>query len=110
LFEVILTIAILSLGLVFVVRSLSLSMRVAKAALNYNQAINLAYEKMFDLELQSRVYGLEPSFEEGDYPLAPYFSWKYSVEPLGDGLLNYGMSPGKKEREKAGSVLIPISV
>lgn len=84
LFEVTLTIAILSLGLVFVVRSISMSMKVARAAFNYSQAVNLAYEKMFDLELASQTDGLGISSDEGVFPDSDNFSWKYSMEPLED--------------------------
>jgi hypothetical protein len=82
LFEVTLTIAILSLGLVFVVRSISMSMKVARAAFNYSQAVNLAYEKMFDLELASQTDGLGLSSDEGIFADSDNFSWKYFMEPL----------------------------
>jgi len=87
LFEVVLTIAILSLGLVFVVRSISLSMKVARAAFDYSQAVNLAYEKMFDLELKSQIDNLGFGSDEGVFLDSDNFSWKYSIEPLEDETL-----------------------
>lgn len=87
LFEVTLTIAVLSLGLVFVIRSISTSMKVARAASLYNEAINLAYEKMFDLELESQINGLEPTSSVGVFSQNQHFKWKYSIEQLKDSNL-----------------------
>jgi len=84
LFEVTLTIAILSLGLVFIVRSISASMKVAKASFNYNKAMNLAYDKLIDLELQSQVEGLETFSDQGSFLSDENFKWKYTVEHLSD--------------------------
>ena len=102
LFEVTLTIAVLSFGLVFVVRSISASMKAARTASLYNEAINLAYEKMFDLELESQIQGLKPAFSEGVFSRNQHFNWKYSIEQfdgssLGRLVLNISWKEGKRE-------------
>ncbi|MFC1646230.1 hypothetical protein ACFL2Y_03525 [Candidatus Omnitrophota bacterium] len=92
LLEVTLTIAILSIGLVFVIRSLGMSMKVARSSFNYAQAINLADEKMFDLELEAQPYlqleepthGLESTSGEGSFVDNERFNWKYSAKQLSD--------------------------
>jgi competence protein ComGC len=102
LFEVTLTIAILSIGLVTVIRAISMCMKVAKASFNHNKAVNLAYEKMFDLELESQTDGLEEVRGEGIFPTNDNFSWKYEVEQspydnLGMLTLDIYWSENKKE-------------
>lgn len=88
LFEVVLTIAILSIGLVFVVRSVSMCMKVANESLKYSQAINLAHQKMFELELDSQPVGLETLSGSGSFSDNEDFAWEYSVDKF-DGE-NYG--------------------
>lgn len=100
LFEVTLTIAILSLGLVFVIRSISMSMRVAKTSFNYSQAISLAYEKLFELESQEA--GLETISNKGIFEDNEGFSWQYSVEDLdfenlGELILDISWQEAKRE-------------
>ncbi len=102
LFEVTLTIAILSLGLVFVIRSISMSMRIAKATSSYSQAIGFAYEKIFDLELDSQFDGLEAMSGEGSFSENEQFSWEYLVEQLSDDnlgelTLDISWKEGKRE-------------
>jgi hypothetical protein len=101
LFDVTLAIAMLSLGLVFVIRSISMSMKVAKASLNYSQAIGLAYEKAFDIELESQLDGLEIAPAEGAFPGDERFNWEYSVEKLEEdlGKLILGISWQEAKRE-----------
>lgn len=84
LFEVTLTIAILSLGLVFIIRSIGASMKVAKASYNYNKAMNLAYEKLIYLELNSQAEGIELSSDQGVFLSDENFNWKYVIEQLSD--------------------------
>ena|SRR3989338_8723160 len=102
LFEVTLTVAILSLGLVFVIRSLSTSVRAAKASFNFTQAINLAYEKAFDLELESQTDGLQTLSGEGNFLDNNNFAWQYNVENLayerlGKLTLDISWKEGKRE-------------
>jgi len=102
LFEVTLTIAILSLGLVFVIRSLGMSVKVARASFNYSQAINFAYEKMFDFEIESEIDGLEDTSGEGEFVDNENFSWEYSIEQLsqenlGKSKLEISWREGKRE-------------
>ncbi|MFH1621946.1 MAG: type II secretion system protein [Candidatus Omnitrophota bacterium] len=103
LFEVTLTIAILSLGLVFIVRSIGASMKVAKASYNYNKAMNLAYEKLIDLELKSQTEGLEIFSDQGSFLSNENFSWKYVVvhlsdENLGKLILDVSWKEGRRDR------------
>lgn len=103
LFEVTLTVAILSLGLVFVIRSLSTSVRAAKASFNYTKAINLAYEKAFDLELESSdIDGIQSLSDEGNFLDNENFNWQYNVEDLayerlGKLTLDISWKEGKRE-------------
>jgi type II secretory pathway pseudopilin PulG len=100
LFEVVMTIAILSIGLVFVVRSISMCMRVAKESFNYSQAINLAYQKAF--ELDSQLGGLETLSGSGPFLSNDNFNWEYSVEKfdeedLGKAILDISWKDNKRE-------------
>jgi len=79
LFEVIITITILSVGLVFVVRAVNYSMHVAQSAINYRQAFGLLSEKAFDIELSSGFLGLELQSEEGVFESDSDYRWSYSV-------------------------------
>jgi len=80
LFEATLTIAILSLGLVFVVRSIGSSVKVARSNSNYISALNLAYHKLFELELASGIEGIESTQDEGNFESNDRFNWKYQTE------------------------------
>jgi type II secretory pathway pseudopilin PulG len=85
LFEVTLTVAILSIGLVFVIRSINMSMRVAKVSSNYSQAMNLASSKMMELDLFSSTgWNLSSYLEEekGNFGNNENFSWEYLIEDL----------------------------
>ena len=102
LFEVALTIAVISLGLVFVIRSISTSLKAARSASLYHEAINLAYEKMFDLELESQAQGLDAASSEGIFSQNQNFSWKYSIKQIGDGslgklILDISWKEGRRE-------------
>ena len=103
LFEVTLAIAILSLGLVFVVRSISVSMRVARQAFNYSNAIGLLSNKEFEVELESELGGVEKLNDEGKFRDDQRFSWKYSIEKLsgdsqvGELALDVSWKEGKRE-------------
>ena len=102
LFEVALTIAVLSLGLVFVIRSISTSMKAARTTSLYNEAINLAYEKMFALELESQIKGLDIASSEGVFSENQNFNWKYSIEQVDDSnlgrlVLNISWKEGRRE-------------
>ena len=84
LFEVIVTISIVSIGLVSVVRALSLSMNVVQATTNYRRAIGLVSEKYFDIEMSSYLLGLGQSPGEGSFENDEGYFWSYSIEPLGE--------------------------
>ncbi len=58
-------------------------MKVAKASFYYNQAVNLAYEKLFELEVWQRE-GLESGSLEGEFSDNKEFNWKETIEKLED--------------------------
>jgi len=102
LFEVIMTVIILSIGLVFVVRSIGMCMRVAKDSFNYSQAMNFAYQKAFDLELDSQSDGLETLSGSGVFSGNENFNWEYNVEKfneqnLGKVTLDISWKDNKRE-------------
>ena len=86
LLEVVLTITILSVGLVFVIRAISTSMKAVKAAFDYNQAIHLIYNKAFELETDPSFRELSSSFkkEEGTFEDNEDFRWKCLFEKIPD--------------------------
>jgi competence protein ComGC len=82
LLEVILTVAILSVGLVFVIRAMATCMQVQKSTFYYRRAMDLAYGKLFELELISQNSGLSPVGSAGKFDNNEGFTWKYSVEKI----------------------------
>lgn len=105
LFEVTLTIAVLSLGLVFVIRSISTSLQAARAASLYNEAINLAYEKLYNLELESQIGGLEPTSSEGVFTQNHNLKWEYSIEQFKDSNLGQlALTISWKEGRREGGI------
>ena len=102
LFEVIITITILSIGLVFVIRAVNYSMHVAQSAVNYRQAFGLLSEKAFDIERSSWLLGLELQSEEGEFESDSDYRWSYSVvslEELSFGKINLDVSWDKGRRK-----------
>ena len=91
LLEVMLTVAILSIGLVFVIRSITMSLRVAKQAFNYSKAIHFVYEKANELELipEHNMFGSDGRIEEnGVFESDNNFHWNHIVEKFEDYNLN----------------------
>ena len=83
LLEVMLTVGILSVGLVFVSRALSTSMRAAKAASNYSRAIDFVCEKAGLIELMPEEYVLgedRRKEENGAFASDKDFRWYYVLE------------------------------
>lgn len=80
LFEVMVTITILSLGLVMVLRSFASSLGAARFAQNYTEAILLAEEKLWEWEKVDAIIPEEPM--SGDLPGG--FRWKLEATPLED--------------------------
>jgi len=79
LFEVVLAVAILSLGLVVLLRCFSTPLRAVRVSENYLRAALLAEEKME--ELQTRYEGFSQS-EAGVFPSdAQGFAWKSETFP-----------------------------
>jgi len=82
LFEVAISISILSIGLIFVIRSITYSINAAQQAIEYVQAQGLLSQKAFELQLESDLLGLELVSEEGLFEKNPSYSWRYSVERI----------------------------
>lgn len=106
LFEVTLTIAILSLGLVFVVRAINMSMRAAQQSFNYNKAIGLLSKKVFEIELESELGGVEKSSDEGKFSEDERFGWKYSIKDLSeeDNLGEIDLEVSWRDGSKQGTI------
>ena len=112
LFEVTLTVAILSIGLVFIVRSISTSMRVAQASVNYSKAISLANTKVCDLELSSHIGTLDSIEGSGVFSEDEDFSWEYTTEEISDynlSLLTLEVSWKEGKREGAFDIVTYIN-
>ena len=102
LFEVIISISILSIGLVFVIRSINRSMYAAQAAIDYREAFGMLSEKEFDIQLESEFSGLEIKSEEGLFENNRSYRWVYSVvgiEPLPLGKLSLDIYWDKARRK-----------
>ena len=82
LFEVMVTVAILSLGLVLVLRSFTVCLGASRLSQNYMQACLLLEEKMAELEMMGTSFAeIEPS--SGNFS-SPYeqFNWKIEKRAL----------------------------
>jgi len=91
LFEVAITIAILSIGLVLIVRALNMSLRVAYASFDYHTAIQCASEKLFDTMMNVQLTGVEATSESGKYTQNKNYTWHSHVEELSEeGIGNLG--------------------
>jgi hypothetical protein len=87
LLEVVLTIVILSLGLVFIIRAINTCLNISRASVYYSQAINMAYGKLFELEIISQNNGLTPCSIEGKFNEYNNLYFRYGIKKLEDGNL-----------------------
>mgnify|MGYP001614513928 FL=1 len=91
LFEVAVAIAIISVGLVFILRSFSTTLNALKTATKYYQGVLLLENKAWDLKvLALNEKNLEEvPLQEGDFS-QPYqnFHWSIQKEPVKDTELN----------------------
>jgi len=91
LFEVAVAIAIISVGLVFILRSFSTTLNALKTATKYYQGVLLLEAKAWDLKIASlRQANQEGNFlQEGNFG-DPYkdFHWAIHKEPIEDTKLN----------------------
>ena len=91
LFEVAITIAILSIGLVLIVRAINMSLRVAYASFDYHTAMQCASEKLFDTMMDVELAGVEATSESGKYTQNENFIWHSRIEELSqEGIGNLG--------------------
>jgi hypothetical protein len=86
LLEIVITVAVLSLGLVFLSRSFISSLDAAKTSSDYTLSISLLENKLWELEMSERIatfFISEPPSQSGDFG-ADYegFSWAYLASPL----------------------------
>jgi len=85
--EAVLAVAVLSLGLVFIIQAMNRSIKISKTSSNYIRMASLAYEKMFELELAFCNYGLDSGRSEGSFGNSGY-AYAYDVEKLEDSNLS----------------------
>lgn len=78
LFEVVMAVAILAIGLTLVSRSFTNCLRVLESARDYNLAILLADEVFLDLETKEP----EEWPSEGDFKEYPRFNWTLETEEV----------------------------
>ncbi|OGX22906.1 MAG: hypothetical protein A3J51_00800 [Omnitrophica WOR_2 bacterium RIFCSPHIGHO2_02_FULL_45_21] len=82
LIEVLVTVAMLAFGLVYISRGFTNCLRAMSQIANYTTAINLAEEKIFQLQSESRP---EISLtEEGVFADNPNFNYKLEAKKLED--------------------------
>jgi len=80
LLEVMVAVAILSLGLVIVIQSFSISLRAAETSLNLSKAALLAQRKLSEVELENFSF---ESLDSGDFGEDyPGFSWETEIIPI----------------------------
>ena len=101
--EVLVTIAILAFGLVYISRAFMNCLKAMSQVASYTLALNLAEEKLFDLEVLKKEE-LEKVVTIGDFPDNPGFSYKLEINKLDDSdLNNLYLEVNWKEGRKAGS-------
>ena len=104
LIEVLVTIAILAFGLVYISRAFMNCLKAMSQIASYTLALNLGEEKLFDLEEIAKKGGLDEVAARGDFPDNPGFSYKLETNKLDDlDLNNLYLEVNWKEGRKAGS-------
>ncbi len=78
LYEVLLALAILSIGLVIVLRSFSTSLRAVRTSQNYFKATLLLEEKLWEVE---KANSLPPGISQGSFP-GSKFNWEVETSPI----------------------------
>lgn len=76
LLEVLVSVTLITAGLVYVVRSFSSSSRAIGTATNYLKAVGMLEGKLFDLEVLGAV---DEGDDDGKFEDDPTFGWKSSV-------------------------------
>lgn len=112
LIEVLITVAMLAFSLVYISRAFTNCLRAMSQIANYTTAINLAEEKIFQLQSES---GLETALaEEGVFTDQPDFNFKWAAKKLEDLELNeLHLQVNWKEGRRSGSfeisTYLPVS-
>ena len=81
LLEVLVSITVISVGLVYIVRSFSSSSRAIETAAYYLKAVSLIEERLWDLEAQK---GVERGRDSGRFESDERYSWKTKIEEAED--------------------------
>ncbi|MEE8359413.1 MAG: prepilin-type N-terminal cleavage/methylation domain-containing protein [Candidatus Omnitrophota bacterium] len=81
LLEVLVSITVISVGLVYIIRSFSNSSRAIETAAYYLKAISLIEERLWDLEAQK---GVERGRDSGRFESDARYSWKTKIEEAED--------------------------
>lgn len=114
LLEAMLTIAILSIGLVFVIRSINTSLLAAKAAFNYSRAMHFVAQKADEFELQPGLYNLGADLrtqENGIFEADDRFRWSYVLEKFQDyALSTCAVDVAWKEGKREGNIVVTTYV
>ena len=84
LFEVVVAVAVVSVGTVFILRSFSKTLNTLKSTTRYYQALQLLENKAWDLEiLNIKGEGLDaPSINQGGFKDNPDFLWSIDLQPV----------------------------
>jgi len=85
LLEVLVSIAIISLGLIYVVRSFSSSARAVETATNFIRSVSLIEAKIWDLEAKGAI---EEGRAEGEFEDEEGYTWSLEAEGLKDTPIN----------------------
>ncbi len=80
LLEVMVAVAILSLGLIITIQSFSISLRIVNTSLNLSKATLLAQRKLSEIELEGSSF---ESLNSGDFgENYPDFGWETDITPV----------------------------
>lgn len=85
LLEVLVSITVISMGLVYIVRSFSSSTRAIETATRFLKSVSLAEEKMWELEAKGAV---KKGRDEGRFKEDENFRWRIEAEGLRDVPIN----------------------
>lgn len=108
LLEAMLTVIILSVGLVFVIRSITASLGVARQALNHSKAIRFVDEKASEIGLAPEPHALGPGERRegnGVFESDNNFRWAYVVEKSGDdNITSLAVDVSWKDGKREGNI------
>ncbi len=85
LLEVLVSMAIISIGLVYIVRSFSSSMRAIDTSNKFLKSVALIEEKMWEIEAAA---GIEAGQDHGRFEDAEGYTWNIEAEEIEDSNIN----------------------